>query len=73
MIKTVLSARKVKSRAALKEMTLQQINDAAGFGPGYIYRLWGSEDILVSTVNRIAQALDCGVCDLLEEVEVEAA
>lgn len=66
MGKTILSERKVKSRAALMGMNAQQINNEAGFGPNYIYRLWGSEAVTLATINKIASVLKCDACDLLD-------
>lgn len=67
---TVLSERLVKSRAALLGKPINQVNDHAGLGPGYIYRLWNTEKVQLSTVNKIAHVLECKACDLLEEIEV---
>lgn len=71
--KTVLSDRLVKSKAALKGMPLNQVNKEAGFGPNYIYRLWGADTMQLSTVNKIAEVLGCRACDLLEEVEISGS
>lgn len=68
--RTVLSDRLVKSKAALKGIPLSQVNAEAGFGPNYIYRLWGTDKMQLSTINKIADVLGCKSCDLLEEVEV---
>jgi DNA-binding Xre family transcriptional regulator len=67
--KTVLSGRQVKSRAASLEMSVRTLNNKAGFGTNYLYRLWGKETVTLETVNRIAIVLGCNVCDLLEEIE----
>ena len=69
--RTVLSERQVKSRAALLGMSVLAVNDKAGFGTNYIYRLWGKDTVTLESVNRIAMALGCNVCDLIEVVEVE--
>lgn len=69
--KTVLSERQVKSRAALIGMSVLAVNEKAGFGSNYIYRLWGKDTVTLETVNRIAKVLGCTVCDLLEEVKVD--
>ncbi len=68
--RTVLSDRLVKSKAALKGIPLSRVNTEAGFGPNYIYRLWGTDKMQLSTINKIADVLGCKACDLLEEVEV---
>ena len=68
--KTVLSERLVKSRAAYIQKSLADVNKESGLGNGYIYRLWNSDKIMLDTINRIADALDCKSCDLLEEVEI---
>ena len=65
----VLSSKKMKVEAAKAEMSLREVNDAAGFGPNYIYRLGDSEGILLTTVNRIANALGCNPLDLLDVTE----
>jgi DNA-binding Xre family transcriptional regulator len=68
--RTVLSERQVKGRAALLGMSVLAVNEQAGFGSNYIYRLWGKDTVTLETVNRIATVLGCGVCDLIEEIEV---
>jgi DNA-binding Xre family transcriptional regulator len=68
--KAVLSERQVKSRAALLGMSVLAVNDKAGFGTNYIYRLWGKDTVTLETVNRIAMVLECSVCDLIDEIEV---
>jgi DNA-binding Xre family transcriptional regulator len=67
--KAVLSERQVKSRAALLGMSVLAVNDQAGFGTNYIYRLWGKDTVTLETVKRIATVLGCSVCDLIEEVD----
>lgn len=67
--KTVLSGRLVKSKAALQELSLNELNDKAGFGTNYIYRLWDKDKVTLESVNKIASVLGCSACDLLEEVE----
>jgi DNA-binding Xre family transcriptional regulator len=69
--KTVLSERQVKSRAAFLGLSVLAVNEKAGFGSNYIYRLWGKDTVTLETVNRIAEVLGCNVCDLLEEVQVD--
>jgi DNA-binding Xre family transcriptional regulator len=69
--KTVLSERLVKSKAALQGMSLVALNKKAGFGMNYIYRLWNKETVTLESINKIANVLNCSVCDLLEEREVE--
>lgn len=69
-MKTVLSERQVKGRAALLGMTIQEVNDKAGFGNHYMYRIWGKSTITLRTVDRIAKVLGCSVCDLLEVEDV---
>ena len=73
MRKTILSSRLVHSRAELLEKSLLSISRAAGLPTkaGYIYRLLGRDNVHLSTVNRIALALGCSVCDILEEIEVD--
>lgn len=73
MRKTVLSGRLVRSHAALIEKTLMEVNAAAGFPPksSYIYRVFGSDKVQLSTINRVARALGVRACDILEEVEEE--
>jgi hypothetical protein len=73
MKRTVLSERLVRSKAALIEKTLNEVSEAAGFaaGSGYLYRLFGRDNIQLNTVNRIARVLGCGACEILEEVEEE--
>ncbi len=68
MPKTVLSERLVKSRAAYLQKSLAEISKETGLGNGYIYRLWNTDKMMIGTVNRIAEALDCKACELLEEV-----
>lgn len=70
-MKTILSSRKMKSQAALIEKSLEAVSVEIGLGHGYIYRIGGKDTMSLNTINRIAQALDCSVCDLLEEVEEE--
>jgi N-acyl-L-homoserine lactone synthetase len=72
---SVVSDRKTKSYAALAGVPLTQINDEAGLGNTYIYRLWGCENVEIATLNRVVAVLrrhgvEVSVCDLLEEVEV---
>ena len=67
--KAVLSERQVKGRAALLGMSVLAVNDKAGFGTNYIYRLWGKDTVTLETVSRIATVLGCSVCDLIEEVD----
>lgn len=71
MKKTVLSKRLVKSKAALLELSLNDVNDLAGFpkGSGYIYRLFGRENVQLNTINRIARVLECPARDIMEEIE----
>jgi hypothetical protein len=73
MRKTILSSRLVHSRAELLGKSLLSISQAAGLPTksGYIYRLLGRDNVHLSTVNRIALALRCRVCDILEEIEVD--
>ncbi len=71
MKKTILSKRNVNVRAAMAETSLREANDAAGFGPNYIYQISYSDGVVLSTVNRLAAALGCSALDLLEEVEVD--
>lgn len=70
--KLVLSGRLVKSKAVMAGMTLTELNKRAGFSVNYIGRLWDRDNMQLSTIVRIANALECSVCDLLEEREVEA-
>jgi DNA-binding Xre family transcriptional regulator len=69
--KLVLSGRLVKSKAVMAGMTLTELNDKAGFSKNYIGRLWDRDNMQLSTIVRVAKALEVGVCDLLEEREVE--
>lgn len=75
MKKTILSKRLVKSKAALLELTLNEVNDRAGFpkGSGYIYRLFGRDNVQLDTISRIARVLECPVRDIIEEVEANGA
>lgn len=68
-MKTVLSSKKMKIRAATIEKSLEEASKEAGLGHGYIYRLGGKDTMSLNTLDRIAKALQCSVCDLLEEVE----
>lgn len=75
---SVLSDKRVKGYASFAGVTLEQINAEAGFGPNYIYKLWGRDNIQLSTINRIVAVLrthgvEVSACDLLEEVEVAGA
>jgi hypothetical protein len=72
--KTVLSKRLVKSKAALLELSLNDVNDKAGFpkGSGYIYRLFGRDNVQLDTINRIARVLECPARDIIEEIEVRS-
>ncbi len=75
---SVVSDRKTKSYTALAGLTLNELNDQAGLGNNYIYRLWGRENVEIATLNRIVAVLrshgvDVSACDLLEEVEVAGA
>jgi DNA-binding Xre family transcriptional regulator len=69
MKKTILSGRIVKSKAAFLGISLSDLNDRAGFGSNYIYRLWDRDKVTLESVNKIASVLGCKACDLLEEVE----
>lgn len=69
MRKTVLSGRIVKSKAAYMGISLNDLNNSAGFGTNYIYRLWDKDRVTLESVNKIAAVLDCRACDLLEEIE----
>ena len=72
-MKTVLSSRKMKIRAATIEKSLEVASKEAELGHGYIYRIGGKDTMSLNTLSRIAKALDCRVCDLLEEVEEDDA
>lgn len=67
-MKTILSAKKMKVRAATLAISLERAGDQVGLRNGYIYRLGGKNTMTLSTLDRIANALQCSVCDLLEEV-----
>ena len=72
---SVLSENKVKGYTNFAGITLEQVNAEAGFGPNYIYRLYGRDNIQLSTINRIVAVLrnhgvDVSTSDLLEEVHV---
>ncbi len=69
--KLVLSGRLAKAKAAMAGITLTEVNDRAGFSKNYVGRLWNKDNMQLSTLVRIAKALECSVCDLLEEREVE--
>ena len=69
MKKTVLSKKLTEIATIRQDKTLVRVNDEAGFGPNFIYRLWGRDNIQLSTVNRIANVLGCSACDILEEIE----
>lgn len=68
MMKTVLSSRKMKSRAALIDISMEDAAQIARLGVGYIYRIGGKDSMSLSTIGRIAKALRCEVCDILEDV-----
>lgn len=68
-MKTVLSSRKMKAQAALVEKSLEAVSVEIGLGHGYIYRIGGKDTMSLNTINRIAEALGCSVCDLLDEVK----
>jgi DNA-binding Xre family transcriptional regulator len=68
MNKSVLSRRLVKRRAALADRTVRQVGIDAGFKNTYIYQILDSDGVTLTTLNRIAGALDCNVADLLEVV-----
>lgn len=72
-MKTILSSKKMRIHAAIAGKTLESAGAEVGIKNGYIYRVGDKDTASLSTVNRIAQALGCRVCDLLEEVEEEAA
>lgn len=65
----VLSERKTKAAAALAQMTLEEINKAAGLGVGYISRKWGSDGVTLATINRVAKIIGCSALDLLEDID----
>ena len=67
-MKTVLSSRKMKSRAALIDISMEDAAQVAGLGVGYIYRIGGKDSMSLNTIGRIAKALRCEVCDILEDV-----
>lgn len=69
----VLSERKTKAAAALAQMTLEEINRAAGLGVGYISRKWGSDGVTLATINRVAGIIGCSALELLEESDQPAA
>lgn len=58
----------MKARAAMLETSLEKAGDQVGLRNGYIYRIGGKNTMTLSTLDRIASALQCSVCDLLEEV-----
>ena len=66
--RTILSKKLVQKQGIDKEMSLAQINDKAGLTTNYIYRILDDDRMQLSTLNQIALALDCSVCELLEEV-----
>jgi DNA-binding Xre family transcriptional regulator len=68
-MRSVLSAKKMKSMAALLGKSLEDVAGEVGLGHGYIYRIGGKDTVSLNTINRIAQALKCSACDLIEEVE----
>lgn len=68
-MKSVLSTKKMKSKATLLDKSLEDVAKEVGLGHGYIYRLGGKDTMSLNTINRIAQALECSACDLIEEVE----
>ncbi len=71
-MKSVLSTKKMKSKATLLDKSLEDVAKEVGLGHGYIYRLGGKDTMSLNTINRIAQALECSACDLIEEVEDDA-
>lgn len=69
---TAFSKHKLEVLAVQNRMSLLDVNNAAGMGTNYIYRIGDySENLVLSTINRIAAALGCSALDLLEEVEVD--
>jgi DNA-binding Xre family transcriptional regulator len=68
-MRTVLSGRLVKSKAAYLRISLDEVNKRAKLGKGYIYRLWGRDTVQLSTLNKIANVLGCKVSEILEEIE----
>jgi len=68
-MRSVLSAKKMKSMAALLGKSLEDVAGEVGLGHGYIYRIGGKDTVSLNTINRIARALKCSACALIEEVE----
>lgn len=64
---TVLDKTKVQIKAIEAGKSLLQINDEAGLGNSYIYRCFNTGNIQLATIDAIARALGCSVCDLLTE------
>lgn len=71
-MRSVLSAKKMKSMSVLLGKSLEEVASEVGLGHGYIYRIGGKDAVSLSTINRIARVLRCSACDLMEEVEDEA-
>lgn len=67
--KTLLSSRLLKVAAANVGKTLEEVNDAAGLGTNYIYRLGNSDSVKLATINKIAVVLGVKGSQLLEDVE----
>lgn len=68
----VFSERKTKAAAALAGITLDDVNERAGLGIAYVSRKWGRDNLELTTLNRIADAIGCSAVDLLEEVAGDA-
>ena len=68
--RTVLSKKLVRIKAAERGMSVRQVGQAAMMAgkSDYIYRILGKGTPQIQTVGRIAEALGCSICDILEEI-----
>ncbi len=69
--KTVVSATKVKVRAAQIGKNLRQVNKEAGLANNSIYQMTGRSNVQLETIDKLAAALQCSTLDLLEEIGVD--
>jgi len=65
MEKMVYSKHKAEIACAIAGISMSEVNERAGFGPNYIYRLDG-ENITLKTVNRIAHAIGVPAVELMD-------
>lgn len=74
MSKMILSRRLVRAKAAMLDKTLEEVGEAAGMRPGqnYIYRVLDSDGVTLRTLDKIAQALGCEICEIIERMPEKA-